>query len=128
MNALPSNRNFGGFFSIALAVIGTLLIKDYAILANILWLIAAITGLITWISPESLTSLNRYWFKLGEGLGRIVSPVTLGVIFFVLITPVALISRMFGRDELRLIKRPSASYWIERIPPGPSSDSYKNQY
>ncbi len=84
--------------------------------------------LISVIYPDVLAPLNRAWFKLGEIMGKIVSPIVLGVIFFILITPVAMLTRLFGRDELRLKKRAIESYWIERNPPGPASDSFKNQF
>jgi hypothetical protein len=66
--------------------------------------------------------------KLGELMGKIVSPFVLGVIFFALITPIGFFGRLFGRDELRLKGSKASSYWIDRVPPGPSSDSYKNQF
>ena len=61
-------------------------------------------------------------------MGKVVSPLVLGVIFFLLISPVALIGRLFGRDELRLKKANSNSYWIDRVPPGPAGDTFKNQF
>jgi hypothetical protein len=66
--------------------------------------------------------------KLGELMGKVVSPLVLGVIFFVLLTPVGLIGRLLGRDELRLKRTNSESYWIDRVPPGPAGDSFKNQF
>lgn len=72
--------------------------------------------------------INRAWYQLGVLLGRIVNPVVLGLLFFLLITPVAILGRMFGRDPLRLKRRNIESYWIERSPVGPSPDSFKNQY
>jgi hypothetical protein len=57
-----------------------------------------------------------------------VSPVVLGVVFFLLITPVAVCSRLAGRDALRLRKRSVQSHWVERVPKGPAADSFKNQF
>jgi len=65
---------------------------------------------------------------LGHLLGRIVSPIVLGLIFFVLITPVALFGRVAGRDPLRLKPRAISSYWVKREPAGPTPDSFKNQF
>jgi hypothetical protein len=65
---------------------------------------------------------------LGILLGRIFSPFVLGVIFFVLLTPISILTRLFGRDELKLKKRSLESYWVDRSPPGPPLDSFKNQY
>jgi len=82
----------------------------------------------TLLSPQLLAPLNRLWYGLGVLLGKIISPIVLGLIFFVLITPVSLVTRLFGRDELKMKKRNVESYWVDRSPPGPPSDSFKNQY
>ena len=65
---------------------------------------------------------------LGLALGKVVSPLVLGIIFFGLITPIALIARLIGRDELKL-KRPNKStYWSEPIGSNSDADSFKNQF
>lgn len=89
---------------------------------------AAATGLVTLIAPRLLAPFNKAWFKLGELLGRIVNPLVMGVIFFGLITPVSWFGRLRGRDELRLRRKDRPSHWIDRAPPGPDGDSFKNQY
>lgn len=61
-------------------------------------------------------------------MGKIVSPIVLGLIFFTLLTPCAMIGRLFGRDELRLKLPNTESYWVERTPPGPDPDSFKNLF
>jgi hypothetical protein len=83
---------------------------------------------VTRIVPGMITPLNKSWMALGHLLGSIVSPIILGLIFFVLISPVALIGRIAGRDPLRLKTGADASYWIKREPPGPAPDSFKNQF
>jgi hypothetical protein len=92
-------------------------------------LIAGLTiGLLAIVVPQLLTPFNWIWMRLGDLIGKVVNPVTLGIIFFVLITPIAFISRLFGRDALSLKKSNVSSYWIDRIPPGPAGDSFKNQF
>lgn len=86
-----------------------------------------ICGLLAYTSPRSLAPLNRAWFHLGELMGKIVSPVVLGIIFFGLLTPISLLTRLLGRDELRLKRRAVNSYWIDRAS-GPTGDSFKNQF
>lgn len=95
---LPPNRNFGflsaGVFAL-LAAYGayhdTESVKVYG------WLIAgAVVGLIAVTAPNLLTPFNKAWMKLGDLMGQVVSPLILGIIFFVLITPVAIISKLFG--------------------------------
>ena len=127
---LPSNRNFGLLFAGVFALLSAYAAYQNAEAFKVYgWLIAGIVvGLVAIAAPGLLAPLNKAWMKLGELMGRVVSPLVLGVIFFVLITPVALVTRLFGRDELRLKKADASSYWIDRAPPGPAGDSFKNQF
>lgn len=129
-SGLPSERSFGLLFTavFAAAALYGLLKHGSAAAAGMLFGAALIFALLTLFAPAVLAPLNRAWFQLGLLLGKIVSPIVLGVIFFGLLTPVALVARMAGRDELRLKRRDQASYWLERIPPGPAADSFKNQF
>ena len=126
---LPSNKKFGVFFSIVIILVATYAYwkfnSDLAIFALIP---IAFFAVAAFLAPQILSPLNRLWFNLGLLLGRIISPIVLGIIFFVLITPISLLTRFFGRDELKMKKRSVESYWVNRSPPGPPSDSFKNQY
>ena len=126
----PSNRNFGFLFagvfallSVYAAYYGADAFKVYGWLAASLFL-----GLVAVAIPGVLTPFCNAWMKLGELISKVVSPLVLGVIFFVLITPIALITRLFGRDELRLKRTSTHSYWIKRTAPGPAGESFKNQF
>ena len=67
--------------------------------------------------------------KFGELLHRIVSPIALGIVFYLAVLPTGLLLRLFGKDPLRLkIDRGAASYWIKREPPGPTAESLNNQF
>ena len=91
--------------------------------------VAAAFALFAFLAPQVLAPLNRLWFRFGELLHRIVSPIALGVIFFGVITPYAVVMRLWGRDELLLRKRSARdSYWVRREPPRPPPDSFGNQY
>lgn len=79
-------------------------------------------------APKVLQPLNELWFQIGIFLGRFVSPVVLGLIFFLLITPIAVCMRLAGRDALRMKKRQASSYWLNRDPTGPTPDSFKQQF
>lgn len=127
---LPSNRSFGVLVAGALALFSAYAEYRGATILKV-WgsLVAALAlGLVAVVAPNLLTPFNKAWMKLGDLMGKVVSPLVLGVIFFVLITPIGLVSRLFGRDELRLKKTNASSYWIDRIPPGPAGDSFKNQF
>jgi hypothetical protein len=79
--------------------------------------------------PTVLAPLNRLWMRLGLLLHRIVSPVVLGLMFFVVVTPMGLLMRMLGKDPLRLrFDRGASTYWISRTPPGPAPDSFDHQF
>jgi Saxitoxin biosynthesis operon protein SxtJ len=128
--SLPSNRRFGALFALvfsALAAYGWY--KGWARATSVALLVAAAAfTAATVLAPALLAPLNKAWFKLGLLLGRIVSPIVLGAIYFLLITPVAIIGRFIGRDELKLRKRTTESYWIDRVPLGPAADSFKNMF
>src|SRR4051812_47342931 len=85
-----------------------------------LWLaIAAIFLVLALVRPHVLAPLNRMWTRLGLVLGMIVSPVVLGLMYFLVVTPIGMLMRRLGKDPLRLRGDPGApSYWIVREPPG----------
>lgn len=127
---LPPNRQFGFFFAGVFACVAAYCAyKGYGFAAILGWLIAgAVAGLVAQFAPERLAPFNRAWMALGDLLSKIVSPLALGVIFFGIITPTALIGRLSRRDELRLGKADVRSHWIDRSPPGPDGASFKNQF
>ena len=129
--SLPSNKKFGWFLTFVLFAIGFyfFISRDEAD-STVRWLYggAILCAAITVIIPKWLAPLNRVWFKFGILLGKIFSPLILGAIFFIIITPTALISRLFGRDELRLKRTTAITYWLDRTPPGPNGDSFDNQF
>tara|TARA_Y100000816_G_scaffold225242_1_gene170204 strand:- start:794 stop:1177 length:384 start_codon:yes stop_codon:yes gene_type:complete len=122
---IGSNRNFGIVFSIVF-----LLIAIYPLINNDelrIWslIIAIIFFILGLINSKVLTPLNKLWSKFGLLLGRIVSPVIMGIIFFLVVTPIALIMRIIGKDLLNLKFNKDKSYWIEKT--GPKS-KMKNQF
>ena len=125
---LPSNRKFGFFFAFVFAV-GAMY---FYYSANISWAYVFVASaliflLITLTKSDALLPLNKLWMRFGLLLGVIVSPIVLGIIFFGLFTPIAVLMRMSGRDELRLIFTQKASHWILRGEPI-KSESFKNQF
>jgi hypothetical protein len=92
----------------------------------------SISALCTFLAvffSEVLAPANRVWTKLGLLLAKIVNPVVMGLIFFVIFTPVAVFLRLRGKDLLRLkFDRSASSYWISRDPPGPAPESMKEQF
>ena len=124
-----SDRFFGLlFFAVFLIIALWLLLKGRPVYPVPLGI--ALTFLaVALIVPRWLAPLNRLWMKFGELLHRIVSPVILGIMFFGVITPVALLLRLAGKDLLRTkFDRDATSYWIPRVPPGPEKSSLKRQF
>jgi len=129
---LPSERSFGLLFGAVFALLAGygLLFKGWSLVV-VLSLVAVALAfvLLGFLVPRVLRPLNWLWFQLGQLLGKIVSPVVLGAIFFLILTPVSLVARLFGRDALRLKRKASqTSYWLDRAPPGPEPESFKNQF
>ena len=126
---LPSNRSFGWTFTGAFILFGAYGLWHGG--AHSPWLLAAaaVTALVTLTRETWLTPLNRAWMKLGDLLGRVMTPIVLGVIFFGIFTPVGALMRAFGRDSMCRAYAPQArSYWVDREPPGPADDSYRNMF
>ncbi len=91
--------------------------------------IAALFLAVALIRPALLHWPNRAWTKLGSLLGAIVTPIVMALLFFLVITPVGLLMRLFGKDSLRLRgPRQGDSYWIVREPPGPTGESMSEQF
>ena len=122
---INSNKSFGIVFSIVfflIAIYPLINNQELRVWSLIIGTIFLILGLI---NSRALTPLNKLWFKLGLLLGRIVSPVIMGFIFFLVVTPIAFTMRIIGKDLLNLKFNKDKSYWIEKT--GPKS-KMKNQF
>ena len=126
---LPSNRKFGIFFTFVFATTATYFFWEGSTqVSAILGVLAALFSLVTIIKSELLLPLNKLWMRFGLLLGMIVNPIVLGLIFFLIFTPISFLMRLFGRDELRLKVKKADSYWKMREPSGPSAESFKHQF
>lgn len=124
-----SDRSFGIVFAVVFALIGLLPLafggspRVWSLLVSAVFLILALA------MPRILAPLNRLWLRFGLLLHRIVSPLVLGIMFYLVITPMGLLMRALGKDLLRLrFDQGAPSYWIERSPPGPPPESMKDQF
>ena len=123
---LPSNRNFGLVFFVFFLIIGlwplleTNEIRYWSIFFSIIFFLLGITN------SKLLNPLNKIWFNFGILLGKVISPLIMGIIFFLVVTPIGVIMRVFGKDILSLkYNKKNKSYWIEKN--GPKS-RMKNQF
>jgi hypothetical protein len=124
-----SDRSFGFVFAAVFFIIG--LLPLLAGRSAYIWLLVIGAGflLVALAAPTLLAPLNRLWGRFGLLLHRVVSPLVLGIMFFLVVTPTALLMRVFGKDPLRLkFDNAASSYWIDRIPPGPTPESLKEQF
>jgi hypothetical protein len=124
-----SDRSFGFVFAAVFAVIALWPLMGGG---GVRWWSAGLAGLfvlLALVMPAVLAPLNKVWMRLGLLLGKIVSPIALAVMFYLIITPIGLLMRLTGKDPLRLkFAKADASYWIRREPPGPKPDSLTNQF
>ena len=122
---ISSNRSFGVVFFVVF-----LLIALYPLINNgevRLWsLITSIVFLtLGLLNSKFLNPFNKLWFKFGIILGKIISPLIMGIIFFLVVTPIGLLMRLLRKDILSLKYNQNKSYWIEKN--GPKS-KMKNQF
>ena len=124
-----SDRSFGLVFAAVFFVVGLWPLLRGEAPRGWALAIAAAFLLASAFRPVLLAPLNRLWTRFGLLLHKIVSPVIMGFLFYGTVTPIGLLLRVLGKDPLRLkIDKAAASYWIERVPPGPSPESIKNQF
>ena len=122
---IGSNRSFGIVFFIVFLLISIYPIfknEDVRIWSLFLAIIFLILGIM---NAKILTPLNKAWFKFGLILGKIVSPIVMGLVFFVVVTPTSFIMRILGKDLLNLKYNNNKSYWIKKTDP---KSNMKNQF
>ena len=124
-----SNRKFGWVFAVVFAFIALWPLVSGHPLRWWSFVVAAVFLFISLFAPALLALPNRLWLRFGLLLNRIISPVTLAFLFYVIVTPMGALMRMLGKDNLRLrAGNADGSYWIKRDPPGPKPDSLNNQF
>ena len=122
---ISSNKSFGIVFFVVFLLIALyplnkgLEIRIWSLIISIIFLALGLKN------SRVLTPLNKLWFKFGIFLGKIISPLIMGIIFFLVVTPVGLMMRLLGKDLLNLKYNTNKSYWIEKV--GPKS-KMKNQF
>ena len=124
-----SDRGFGFVFAGFFAIVAIL--RWWKGQGGAEWFAAAAVAmlLIALIRPSVLAPFNRLWTKLALVLSKVMNPVIMGILFFLVVAPIGLLMRLTGKRPLALDLDPAAkSYWIERNPPGPLPGSMKNQF
>ena len=122
---LPTNRNFGIVFTIVFLIISfwPLLkngdIRYWSLIISFIFFVLAL------MNSKILTPLNKVWMKFGLILGKIVSPLVMGLIFFFVVTPTGIIMRFLGKDILNLKKNSKNTYWLKK---DNKNNNMKNQF
>ena len=111
---ISSNRSFGIVFFIVFLLIAIYPLTNGDEIRIWSLIISSIFLILGALNSKILTPFNKLWFKLGIFLGKIVSPLVMGVIFFFVVTPTGLIMRILGKDPLNLKYNSNKSYWIEK--------------
>ena len=122
---IGSNKSFGIVFFIVFLIIsiypmlGGDSLRMWSLAISIIFLILGL------LNSKILSPLNKLWFKFGIFLGKIISPIIMGIIFFFVVTPIGYLMRLFKKDVLSLKFNDNKSYWVEKN--GPKS-KMKNQF
>ena len=122
---ISSNRNFGVVFFVVFFLIALYPltydegIRTWSIIISLFFLILGL------LNSKILNPLNKLWFKIGIILGKIISPLIMGIIFFLVVTPTGLIMRLLRKDILNLKYNKDKSYWIKK---NEKRNNMKNQF
>ena len=109
-----SNRGFGLLFFVVFFLIGIWPLfkeNDYRLWSLIISIIFLTLGLL---NSKLLEPLNNLWIKFGEILGKIIAPIVMMIVFFIVLTPLSFIIKLFGKDLLQIKFVKNNSYWITR--------------
>ena len=122
---ISSNKNFGIVFFLFFLIVSLYpLLKNqeiryWSFFLSLLFLILGI------LNSKLLTPLNKIWFQFGIFLGKIVSPLVMGIVFFFVVTPIGIVMKLFKKDLLNLKFNQNQSYWIDKTEP---KSKMKNQF
>jgi hypothetical protein len=124
-----SDRSFGLVFTAFFTLVALLPILHHRKPHAWALIVAGIILLVTLVRPSLLQLPNRLWTQLGLLLSKVVNPIVMGVLFYGVVTPIAVIRRLSGSDSMKLRFDPQApSYWQERKPPGPAPETMAKQF
>ena len=126
---LPSDRKFGIFFMLLFIIFSMYFfyLKNYYTSITFIFL-TFYFFILTIFKLKQLSILNIYWFYFGKFLGKIVSPIVLGIIYYLIVTPVAIIIRIIGRDELSIKKNKKSTHWRKRLNQEFNKKNFEDQF
>ncbi len=122
---IGSNKSFGLLFFVVFLIIGLWPLINDNIIRYWSLIISFIFLLLGLANSKFLSPLNLIWFKFGLLLGRFISPIVMGIIFFLVVTPIGILMRLINKDLLNLKYNNENSYWIIKNDP---KSKMKNQF
>ncbi len=126
---VSSDRSFGVVFTFVFLAAGVWVVSGGQSNGWLFFVSATLFLVVAIARPSVLGPLNRAWAKFGLLLGQVFNPLLLGVVFFLVVTPIAVVLRLWGKDSLHLKSKPDLeSYWIDRSPVGPKFGSMAKQF
>jgi hypothetical protein len=127
-----SDRAFGctvGGILITISAIKAFVAGAVLPIVCLIFVTGAVLVLLGIIAPSRLSTLHKFWLKIGAVIGKAVNPVILALLFFLVVTPMSLVVRIVGKRPLRLAPdRTAATYWIERVPSTSAASSMRRQF
>ena len=109
-----TEKNFGIIFSALFFLIGLWPLLNAAEIRIWSIIIAIIFLVLAFLKPKLLKPLNHTWIKLGETIGKVIAPIIMALVFFIILTPISFLVRVLGKDLLKLKFSKNNSYWIKR--------------
>tara|TARA_S200000501_G_scaffold288501_1_gene273169 strand:- start:791 stop:1174 length:384 start_codon:yes stop_codon:yes gene_type:complete len=122
---IGSNKSFGIVFFLVFLVISLYPLINNESLRYWSLVVSFVFLILGLFNSNILTPLNRLWFKFGILLGKFISPLIMGIIFFLVVTPIGILMKIFKKDLINLKFDNSKSYWIEKTEP---KSNMKNQF
>ena len=113
---IPSNRNFGLVFAIFFIILSSYFYINFKLIltTKIFLILSIIFFCLGWLNSKILYPLNFIWTKFGILLGRMMSPIIMGLIFFFIVTPIGIFMRLLKKDILNLKFNNKKTYWIKK--------------
>tara|TARA_B100000575_G_C22515056_1_gene334732 strand:- start:27 stop:395 length:369 start_codon:yes stop_codon:yes gene_type:complete len=122
---MSTNKSFGIVFFIVFIIIALYPLLNQGNLRIWSLIISFLFLILGLLNSKILTPFNKLWFKFGIILGKVFSPLIMGIIFFFVVTPIALLMKIMKKDLLNLKFHSKKTYWIEKTD---SESSMKNQF
>lgn len=128
-NLLPSNRKFGILFSIIFIIFAFyFFLQELYFYSSIAFFLCTLLIIIIFVNDNILLPFNKLWMKFGMLIGKVVNPIIIGFIFFILFVPLSLIMKVLGRDEMKIKNTKKQTYWNNINEDLSNKSNFKNQF